>query len=135
MKSIFFIKRPYVSNGLRRTYFKNIEIMEIKPIETNRYEIFQVHKYLKSGWKVKKTKEFMRSSAKIRNSLDLTHTSEDMFFETFELAYIAKILLIERLKKEYVKELESLRSMMERNCPDVEANMKEIQEKYPEFLI
>jgi hypothetical protein len=134
-ESVFFIKRPYVSNGLRRTFFKKIEIMEAKPLDSNKYEIFQIHNYLKSGWKVKQTKKFISSRDNIRNSLDFKNTREDMCFETFELAYIAKVLLIERLKKEYVKELESLRAMMERNCPDVAANMKEIQEKYPEHLI
>ena len=58
-----------------------------------------------------------------------------LFFYDFDLAYLSKLYLLNRLKETYTKELKELKEKMERNVPDVQNELMEMKEKFPEYFI
>jgi len=139
--NIFMIQRPYVSNGLKRSYHKKIEIMEYTPWDKdpNRYLRISTHIWQKSGWKIKETFSHVKTHSKIIIHNDVVsnkaNIDDDVFFESFELAYISKIMLIQSMKEVYMESLKDLKEKMERNIPDIKDHLEQIKEKYSEYLI
>jgi hypothetical protein len=48
------------------------------------------------------------------------------------MAQVAKIILIEDMKRTYEQELEDLRTRMVKNIPKTDKPLKELKDEYPE---
>lgn len=153
-KVLYGIKCPEISKGLKRTYHKNMEILEFRYdfYETRfakaayKYKQTHIHKF-KNG-KFERTKTSSAAfhlyadskilSEPVQRLYDSRRTgkhNELLVFDSFELAYISKTYLIKDMKNEYEHELEKLRTLMIKNVPDIEQHIKMIKETYPEYMI
>ena len=128
----FIIDIPYVSGGLRQTYNKKIEIYEQDK------ESCILH-YQTSKTKEWKTKKASKHSIRISTLSDIIANKYKGYrsaaFASFEEAYLAKIYLIDQMRKVYLAELQDLQDRMTKNCPDVSTEVAELEAKHPEYFI
>lgn len=139
---VYTIEIPSVSSGLRRTYFKKLEVFK-GTLENERFTADRVYRYngVKNAWV---DKEFNSTSASKRIYNNHVYNSMPPLsymrnggigFTTLELAQAAKLLLIEDMGRSYQKELDRLKDLFERNVPDVKAPLSTIKEEYPEYFL
>ena len=140
------IESPYVSQNLTRTYKKTIEVYELKdcfkpPIrgrkQYNAVKKFTYKKFTyKKKWIETPANAIVKGVADIRDEVNyMPGGDKDLFFTSFELAYISKIMMIQSMKVKYYAEIKKIQETMERNVPDLTEHLKKIKAEHPEFLI
>ncbi len=144
--TVFVIDRPYVSEGLRRTYFKKLEVYEctakaetawwgeeIRIVKTN-----FLHSYTpKKGWIKRARKQGPRDFTQVHKDrvVSTVNTHDRVFYTTLEAAQISKLLLIKQMEEKYLKALQELQDMFKRNVPDYKTPMSDLLNQYPELFL
>jgi len=133
---MFLIKQPYASSGLKVTYNKTLEVYE--GILNNRHFV-ATSKHTKKGkvWKEQKittTNCFYQSVVATLANLSYHH-SYSLVFSTFDEAYLAKCLLIERMRKDYLLAITQLQEKLNRNVPNIDIDLTNLSSRYPEYFI
>lgn len=137
---VYFIDPPSVSNGLRRTYHKKLEVYSGE-LQKDRVHADKIYKYLRGKWV---EKPFNGSESRWVRNQDSIYTtmppinymaSSYSVFTSLEMAQAAKMILIQRMAKQYEEELERLREALSKNVPDVEKPLQELKDQYPEYFI
>jgi len=142
----FYIERPYTSSGLRRTYFKKLEVYygEIKEIERYNRSYYTwartisvfVYNNKKGCWIEKPTKKYFSVSIPKNKLLETTsRRSEECFYTSLEAACVSKLLLIQRMGDVYKKELQELQELYDRNVPDVQKPLDALLDEHPDLFI
>lgn len=139
--AIYAIKPPYISNGLKRSYNKQIEVFEYsdKIDESNRHEYIRRFFYKNGKWETdhKSTRApYIRKGVHIYDEIIMHHTNGNYeCFSELEMAQASKFILIERMAKEYEREIKHLHELFKRNVPDVSDEIQQIKKVYPELFI
>ena len=140
---MYIIQCPYIGRSLKTTYHKDIIIFKATYVENayshNGYYLPSdaLHLY-KGKWKSAKSSCTPYYSNRIYDPSNMVKVplNNDLFlFASFNHAYTAKCILLERLRTEYLKALVDLQARMERNCPDVKVNPLMFSEHHPEHFI
>ena len=138
-KSYYAIDKPYLSNGLRKSYCKKLEVHKMELNESSKlYYAIETYEFKKGKWVVVKTaSKSMYASTTIQRSIckDAYLSNGMILFEKFDDAADTKFLLIEKLKFEYERELKYIKDLMERNVPDVTKECNKIRLKHAELFI
>lgn len=142
---VYFIKAPYVSSGLKRSYNKQLEVYS-GVRESGKDVVYSdtVYKYHKgkNAWVEKPCtgKHYVRIHDEKRQvvsnmpSLNIMQ-QQSIVFVSLELAKASKLLLIQYMAKQYEDELVRLKELFTKNVPDVEPMLVEFKEDYPEYFI
>lgn len=145
--TVYVIKRPEVSSGLKRTYHKNLEVIECKGRSGKEKphivieQVCAIHKYspAKKAWIRKaigtQSNSFYSPELHTTPITALNARHGDLVFTTLEAAQVTKLILIERLKKTYEAELAQLRELFKRNVPNVQEPMDQLLEEHPDLFI
>lgn len=142
--TLYTIKVPKISNGLKRTYNKQLEVYELKQIDSSvpNHDVYikcKVHKYTKKGWVTKDVNKNTRFiNPKINN--DIVQNNKDiindhLFFDNIILAKCSKVFLIDSMKQKYLRAIEELNSHFEKNVPDVTGIINELKQENPEYFL
>lgn len=139
---VYAIKVPYVSNGLQRSYNKQLEVYEYDfPSEHERMSIQPVcrHHYKRGTWVTdKRTRNGpnLYSNSAIQNDIVAkSHSTSHLAFYDIEMAKASKFLLLDNMAEEYRRALVNLQELFERNVPDVSDEVQKVKEQFPEFFI
>jgi hypothetical protein len=144
----YLIECPYVSSGLKRTYYKKLEVLagELTPSANSRntystFKVTAVHTYKKGKWVEKSgTRAISRyvGTGSIHSDLNFTtnsYSQNDKVFTSLELAKAAKLLAIQNMGVVYSKELVRLQELFDRNVPDISVPLAELYTEYPEYFL
>lgn len=145
----FYIDRPTISSGFRKTYHKKLEVLEIEEVKhsgtianlTRHFKVIAVHKYSARAkdWVKKETKANKKVTVYERNIASdvesLTSAADKCVFKDLNTAIAMKLFLIQTLKKTYDYKIKQLQELAERNIPDVTALVQEMKDTYPEIYI
>lgn len=134
---MYLIQKAYISAGLKRTYYKNLEVFEGTVDQTGHFNATAKHSINpKTGaCSTRPCTKRISHSRKRFSSITTSIPKQGLvyegclFFEDLDLAFLVKTLSIEALKKEYVQELERLKQTMEQNCPDISTVLENYQKK------
>ena len=140
---MYIIQCPYIGRSLKTTYHKDILIFKGTYVAggSSHYGYYTASDALqlyKNKWKsVKKTCTTYYSDRIYdpSNMANIPLSDDILLFASFNHAYTAKCILLERLRTEYLKALVDLQARMERNCPDVKVNPLMFSEHHPEHFI
>lgn len=138
MSNVFKIESPHVSPGMKLTHGKKIEIWEIRETENSGWTNHQLVRrqwYTANGWMEEELQEDTDGPRTICSEVQTQPIRGDYYFNSFELAYVSKIILLQNMIEEYERELVKARAKLARNVPDVKSHMAEIRENLPEYLI
>lgn len=137
----FMILQPAVSKGFKRTYHKKIEVYECElDIAIDRYYKKKKHLFKNNKWEISDLNKRTDSMRIIVRGDLYTESSSgsggtEFYFESFELAYISKVLMIQNMGETYLKNLEELKEQYKRNVPNVNNHLDIIKDKYSEYMI
>jgi hypothetical protein len=138
---VYFISAPFVSNGFRRTYNKQLEVYS-GVIEDNKVRSDCIYKYNKKEKKWIRTEGgkthalYDLSGVAIHTTMPPLHICRlETLFASAELAQAAKLILIDDMKILYEKQLVDLKRLFYKNVPDVSEPLEELNKKYPEYFI
>lgn len=138
-KSYYAIDKPYLSNGLRKSYCKKLEVHKMELNESSKlYCAIETYEFKRGEWvTVKTASKSTYALAKVHTTICKdTHLNNGMLlFEKFDDAADTKFLLLEKLKIEYQNEIEYIKDLMERNVPDVSDECNKIRLKHAELFI
>ena len=140
---MYAIYCPYISKSFNNTYDKDIIIFRVTEVlaTSNRrgyYELSNPLKLVKNKWKAvyKSVDPYYGTRVYLPEDMATIPLNNDIFlFASFNHAYVAKCILLGRLRAEYLKALAELQARMERNCPDVKADPLMFSEHHPEHFI
>lgn len=140
---MYAIYCPYIGKSFKNTYDKDIIIFKATQVfaiqsHTGYYDLSNPLKLVKNKWKSINKLGGTCYSIRVYSPEDMTTIplGNDIFlFPSFNRAYVAKCILLERLRAEYLKALVELQARMERNCPDVKADPLMFSEHHPEHFI
>ena len=140
---MYAIQCPYISKSFNNTYNKGIIIFRVTEVfaTSNRrgyYELSNPLKLVKNKWKYVHKYSDRCYSTRVYVPEDMATIPLDndiLLFSSFNHAYVAKCILLERLRVEYLKALVELQTRMERNCPNVKADPLMFSEHHPEHFI
>jgi hypothetical protein len=119
---------------MKQTCHKALEIWEITDNDLDPHYIKR-HWYTKNGWQEEPKHGQTFGVSNICSEVQTVPIKGDYYFETFELAYCSKILLLQEMERKYKLGLEKLRVKLGKNVPDVQSHLKDIRDNYPEYLI
>lgn len=137
----YIIKVPYLSQGLKRSYNKQLEVYEMETGENYPMQFLNtcgIHEFKGGKWVYRKSTKTLSVSLKgkvVQTEIVNSSSSIELIFEDLELAKVSKFLLLDDLKKTYKKEINKIVKLMERNIPDVSIEIEKIKENYPEHFI
>lgn len=142
---IYAIKVPSISNGLRKSYNKQLEVYEIDFEQTSHNHNvgyatgIKCWEYDLKGskeWKVSKGRFSERVNINLIKTDIITSSNHDVvLFDNLENAQVSKILLVNQLRKHYEDEIENIRKLYEKNVPDLSDEVEDLKQKYPEKFI
>lgn len=142
---IYAIKVPSISNGLRKSYNKQLEVYEIEFEQTSHNHNVGYATGIKcweydlkgsKDWKVGKGRFSERVNIHLIKKDIITSSSENvLLFDDFENAKVSKILLVNKLRKHYEDEIENIRKLYQKNVPDLNDEVEVLKQKYPEKFI
>ena len=140
---MYAIYCPHIAGSFKNTYHKDIIIFRATPVLVNQnrvsyYDLSNPLKLVKNKWKSVKILGGTCYSTRIYSPKDMATIplgNDILLFPSFNHAYVAKCLLLERLRAEYLKALVELQTRMERNCPNVKADPLMFSEHHPEHFI
>lgn len=139
---VYYIEKPYLSKGLKRSYKKKLEVFSGEVIEGKYYPTLAIDCVYKYN---DKKKEWVKQSCGMsiryienahRTSLpSVSQISSHTTFATLELAQAAKLLAIEKMSQTYKENLRQIQELFERNVPDVKELISEMSNDYPEYFV
>lgn len=140
---MYAIYCPHIGRSFKTTYHKDIIIFSATPVLVNQnrvsyYDLSNPLKLVKNKWKSIDKSGARHYNIRVYSPEDMATIPlcNDVFlFPSFNHAYVAKCILLERLRAEYLKALVELQACMERNCPDVKADPFMFSEYHPEHSI
>lgn len=130
---MFIIEAPYCSVNLKMTYNKTLEIYE-GDFDSHYFRAHTKHKKMKKGWVTTTASSTFDCVNQVPISR-LVCCHRIYGFSTFDEAYLAKCVLLDRLKSEFNAEIKKLQERMNRLCPDVTNELAELTSKYPEHFV
>jgi len=133
------ITAPHVSRGLKRTYNKHLEVYEFIITDDLKVEKGVVYE-VKNGKIIEKSSghaKFSTLHGRTIISEGILHklVGEKIFFISKDYAFITKLILLEKMKNNYIKELARLNELMNKNCPETESILDDYKNKLPELFI
>lgn len=145
---LYLIKQPSISSGLRRSYNKQLEVLEcctnVNTSDENVMyldKVIAIHKYHagKKQWIRKPSSKSIQARC-IRQHIHTTTCTTPLYteyvmFTTVEAAQASKLILIEQLKNTYEKEIERLQTLFKRNVPNIDEPMNQLLETHPDLFI
>lgn len=139
---MYAIHCPHFGKSLKNTYYKDIIIFRATPVLVNQnrvshYDLSNPLKLTKNKWKPVKMLGGIYYSTRVYSPEDMATIplgNYILLFSSFNHAYVAKCILLERLRAEYLTALAELQTRMERNCPDVKADPLMFSEHHPEHF-
>ena len=135
---------PHIARSFKNTYHKDIIIFRATPVIVNQnrvshYDLSNPLKLVKNKWKsINKSGGPCYGNRRVYSPEDMATIplgNDILLFSSFNHAYVAKCILLERLRAEYLKALVELQTRMEHNCPDVKADPLMFSEHHPEHFI
>ena len=140
---MYAIYCPHIGRSFKTTYHKDIIIFRATPVlvnqnRTGHYDLSNPLKLVKNKWKSVKILRGTCYSTRVYSPEDMATIplrNDILLFPSFNHAYVAKCILLERLRTEYLKALVELQTRMERNCPDVKADPLMFSEHHPEHFV
>lgn len=142
---VFYIDKPYVSSGLKRTYHKKLEVFEgeAEVYDTNVpgkwlsiKQVVYVYTYRKSkGWVRKNNTTRIHHYFQTKDIATNVSMSDKAVYTTFEAAAASKLLLIQRMSREYEANIKKLQELYNRNVPATQHLLDEFLEEYPDIFI
>ena len=140
---MYAIYCPHIAGSFKNTYHKDIIIFRATQVfasqsRTGYYDLSNPLKLVKNKWKSINKLGGTCYSLRVYSPEDMATIplGNDIFlFPSFNHAYVAKCILLERLRTEYLKALVELQTRMERNCPNVKADPLMFSEHHPEHFI
>lgn len=140
---MYAIYCPHIGRSFKTTYHKDIIIFRATPVLVNQnrvgyYNLSNPLKLVKNKWKSINKSSGSCYSTRVYSPEDMAAIplrNDTLLFSLFNHAYVAKCILLERLRAEYLKALVELQTRMERNCPDVKADTLMFSEYHPEHFI
>ena len=139
---MYAIYCPHIGRSFETTYHKDIIIFRATQVlaaqsRTGYYDLSNPLKLVKNKWKSINKLESTCYSTRVYLPEDMATIplGNDIFlFSSFNHAYVAKCILLGRLRTEYLTALAELQTRMERNCPDVKADPLMFSEHHPEHF-
>lgn len=139
---LFFIDIPEVSKGLRRTYYKNLEVFAGSlDEETDKVVADTVYKYnsKKDEWVEKPFNRYEYRYVDLGAAQDqmppLDKMKHNTIYTSLELAQAAKLILVEDMARTYEAALRELQEQFDRNVPNVSKPLQALKDQYPEYFI
>lgn len=139
---VFLIEHPCVSAGLKRTYFKKLEVFEGTATERGggMYVLDSVqfcYKYTpKKGWVKRPHTRFPGNITRSHlNLFSTANTSHVGFYTTLEAAQVSKLLLVRRMEEEYRKAIKELEDTFARNVPAYKEPLNQLLDQHPDLFI
>ena len=140
---MYAIYCPHIAKSFKNTYHKDIIIFRATPVFTSQsrvgyYDLSNPLKLVKNKWKSVNKASDTCYNIRVYSPEDMATIPLDndiLLFTSFNHAYVAKCILLERLRTEYLKALAELQARMERNCPDVKADPLMFSEYHQEHFI
>ena len=140
---MYAIYCPHIARSFKITYHKDIIIFRATPAFVNQslvshYNLSNPLKLVKNEWKpIDKSGGSCYGNRvySLEDMATIPLSNDILLFSSFNHAYVAKCILLERLRAEYLKALAELQARMERNCPDVKADPLMFSEYHPEHFI
>ena len=140
---MYAIYCPYNTKTLKAVFNKDIIIFRATQVSTSPnhicyYSLSNPLKLVKNKWEPINKSDDRCYNIRVYLPEDMATIplSNDIFlFASFNHAYVAKCILLERLRAEYLKALVELQTRMERNCPDVKADPLMFSEHHPEHFV
>ena len=140
---MYMIQCPYIGRSLKTTYHKDVTIFKAAHVAGSNanhsyYTASDALQLYKGKWKsVKKTctPYYSNRIYDPGNMVNIPLSDDIFLFASFNHAYTAKCILLERLRAEYLKALVDLQARMERNCPDIKVDPLMFSEHHPEHFI
>ena len=146
--NVYYIEYPEVSSGLRRTYYKKLEVFygELLSPRTNSYSQEEYYTEFKASsmysynakkntWVQKPTNRTFTCRINTNKIFDTAETSRAGAYNNLEAACVSKILLIEHMAEEYKKALKELQELFTRNVPDVQQPLNQLLETHPDLFV
>ena len=138
---VYAIRRPGISNGLKRTYHKKLEVFKgicNEPTSTRPYRCNELFVYEEGEYKIKRCIQLSLYKPKhVHSEIPdfSTLNTEYLFFHDLEMAFLCKCLLVKELGKSYEAEIQKLQDMFKRNVPDVSGHLDRFKKEMPELFI
>lgn len=140
---MYAIYCPHIAKSFKTTYHKDIIIFRATQVFTSPnhvgyYNLSNPLKLIKNKWMSINKPSDTCYNTRVYSSEDMATIplSNDIFlFASFNHAYVAKCILLGRLRAEYLKALVELQARMERNCPEAKADPLMFSEHHPEHFI
>ena len=140
---MYAIYCPHIGMSFKNTYHKDIIIFRATEVFVNQshvshYRLSNPLKLVKNKWKSINKSDDRCYNIRVYLPEDMATiplSNEIFLFASFNHAYVAKCILLGRLRAEYLKALAELQARMERNCPDVKADPLMFSEHHPEHFI
>jgi hypothetical protein len=141
---VYWIDIPSVSKGLKRTYNKKLEVYSgiLNSDGQNHINSDKIYRYTSKGWKETPNTSGIRFIGGRERYLEINvpqttipsinNMRRNLIYSSLEMAQVAKIILIEDMKRTYEQELEDLRTRMVKNIPKTDKPLKELKDEYPE---
>jgi hypothetical protein len=146
--NVYYIDRPSVSNGLKRTYHKKLEVYygALENLVARAYNNTQIYisfransvyiyNQKKNIWVQKKSTKFLSIHLPVDRIFETAEVNKPGVYTTLEAACVAKLILIERMAEEYKKELKKLQETFKRNVPNVEQPFNQLLETHPDLFV
>lgn len=132
---MFLINTPYASSGLKVTYNKQLVIYE-GTITSNFFQSTSIHTKKSRSWAKRDNRQIF-SHYRMASLSNLTqyHRNSCLIFSTFDEAYIAKCLLIVKMRDQYLLAIEALKARLGRNIPNIDIDLTDLSSRYPEYFI
>lgn len=138
---VYAIRRPEISNGLKRTMHKKLEVMKCiyaestsrRPYRCNEIFVWENDQYVIKGC----PSTSLMMPFKINSELPdvkLLNT-EYIFFYDLDMAFLFKCMLVKEMGKRYETEIKKLQETFRRNVPDVSNHLDRFRDEMPELFI
>lgn len=138
---VYAIRRPEISNGLKRTFHKKLEVMKCiyaEPTSRRPYRCNEIFVWEKGQYVLKRCPSTsLMMPFKINSELPdvkLLNT-EYIFFYDVDMAFLFKCLLVKEMGKRYEAEIKKLQETFKRNVPDVSNHLDRFRDEMPELFI
>lgn len=136
---MYIIKTPYLTPSGKRLSNHNIIIYEINDVSTGNTVAKGVRKFelTSKGWKTSKYNErhffFHTNSLDEASTIDMS-SPRYMYFKSFDNAYAAKCILINRIPSLFLSKIQALTSKMN-SVKQVQPQLHFMSDNIPELFI
>ena len=139
---MFYIYTPYVAPSGKRVSHSKIIIYEVVPTTTNNTlaDVIRKFELTRKGWKTSKDSGRVYFNSRLICSLDyaatcsLTSNFQKLYFNSFDDAYAAKCILINRIPEVYLNMISTLTTKMN-SLKSATPDIRYMSDAVPELFI